>query len=93
MYFYISPSSGGFVVGVLVTTFCTFLGLQWPSLILWVSYCALALLMTLTSMYKNSFHIIMLLMPFVFLVIHLSYGLGTVLGIISNKGVIKNENS
>lgn len=89
--FHLVPAA--FVVGVLVTTFCTFLGLQWPSLILWVSYCALALLMTLTSMYKNSFHIIMLLMPFVFLVIHLSYGLGTVLGIISNKGVIKNENS
>lgn len=89
--FHLVPAA--FVSGILATSFCIFVGVLWPSFIMWSAYCCFALMITLMTIYRKGFHFITLLMPLIFLIVHISYGLGTILGAISNsKGVTKDEN-
>lgn len=80
--FYLVPAA--FILGILITSFCIFFGVMWPSYIMWIVYWCLALTITLITIHRNVFHFIALLMPLIFLTVHLSYWLGTLYGILNS---------
>lgn len=54
------------------------------------SYAFVNLLMACASIFRNKFNVYNLLLPFVFLLLHLSYGIGTFVGFISIPSFLKN---
>ncbi len=78
--FHIVPLA--FVFGILLTTLIGICGIPWPAKILWIMYGSANLLMTVTAIIGNrekSPHSFAL--PMVFLLLHVSYGVGTMQGI------------
>lgn len=73
---------GAFVAGILFTTALCFAGFPWLSLLMWGAYWLLAVLMALLSVVGQPKHISQLLIPVLFFVLHISYGVGTWAGIL-----------
>lgn len=63
-----------------------YLGGVWSSyvglVLMWSAYVLLILACTVTELIKSDFSIAKLLLPFVFLLLHVSYGVGTLVGLI-----------
>mgnify|MGYP001026845870 CR=1 FL=1 len=73
-----------FVIGIVVTTLL--LPIYWPlSALLWLSYGLFAFTNTLSAIFKDRFYVQSLLMPFLFPILHISYGLGTITGFVSRQ--------
>ena len=75
-----------FVCIVIVATILLMVGIYWPAISVWCAYGAVNVLMTLTAFLqskKKSRSCIVL--PVVFLLLHLSYGLGTLFGIVKKS--------
>ena len=70
-----------FVGGVLLTSVLWALGIWQLAAIMWSLYAIFALANTIISIVSNGFSIHKFIMPFLFLILHMSYGIGTVLGI------------
>lgn len=79
-----------FVLAILLTTIMGGLGIIWPLVALWISYGLANIAITVLSAdWKN---IYCLLLPAVFLMLHLSYGIGTIEGV-SSMIIVKINNS
>ena len=70
-----------FVVGIIVTTIFACFGIWQFSAIMWGLYLLVNIAMSATSIIRNkNFHISQLLLPVMFLLLHISYGIGTLMG-------------
>ncbi len=70
-----------FVVGILLTSLLWIFGYYLFAAVLWGMYGIFVIIGTMTSIRKDGFCIWSLLMPIVFLMLHVSYGIGTLIGI------------
>ena len=76
----------GFVLAIAVCSALTILGINWPARLLWYAYAAANLLMTVASVIgckKRNW--MFLFLPFIYLSLHVSYGIGTLIGIVAGK--------
>ncbi|MCI8359828.1 MAG: glycosyltransferase family 2 protein [Clostridiales bacterium] len=70
-----------FILAILLTTVLAFLGFPFLAGLMWAAYGLLAAVMTVKAILEaRRFHISNLLLPFLFLLLHLSYGAGTAVG-------------
>ncbi len=70
-----------FVLAIIFTTVLAFLGFPLLSYLMWLAYLLLITVMTVTEIFKKPV-ITNLLLPAIFFLLHLSYGVGTLLGLI-----------
>lgn len=72
-----------FVVAILITSFLTFFGFYWAAALLWLCYGLANIFISVTTAVvckeRNFFFV---LLPFLFLSLHVIYGFGTIVGII-----------
>lgn len=74
-----------FFWAIIITTIIALLGF-WPlSALMWCLYALFAVFNTIVSIINNGFRWQNLIMPGMFLLLHISYGVGTTLGLISKK--------
>lgn len=71
-----------FVTGIILTSLLAFLGVTWPSIAMWSLYLIFGLTGLVGSIIQNGFNVCYLAMPFLFLILHISYGVGTLIGLI-----------
>lgn len=75
-----------FVLGIVITTVLCFLHVPWLAAAMWGLYGLLALVMTITGiLQRKKFYISDVLLPLLFLCLHLAYGIGTCVGLCSRK--------
>lgn len=75
-----------FVVAILVTVMLALLGLRWPMVALWVAYGIANIGMTVMAVIEaEKKELQLLLLPSVFLMLHISYGVGTLFGLIHRR--------
>ena len=72
-----------FVLGILITSIMAVAGVWQLAGLMWSLYFLFCLVNTAISISRESVLPHMLCMPFLFLVLHISYGLGTIVGLIS----------
>ena len=70
-----------FVLGILFTSLLAFFGFPLLSYLMWGCYVFLLIAMTVTEIIKKP-SFAKLLLPFLFLALHVSYGMGTLIGLI-----------
>lgn len=73
---------GAFLFGILFTTMLTCIGFPWLSILMWGLYWLLAMAMACLSVRGEKKHVSQLLLPFLFFLLHVSYGAGTWVGLI-----------
>lgn len=71
-----------FVISIILTTLLCFIGFFQLAVLMWGLYGLFSIINTVVSIVKNKFYLSSLLMPFLFLVLHIAYGIGTCKGII-----------
>ena len=71
-----------FIGGILLTSVLAGFGFWLLSAVMWGAYLLFALTNTIISIKNDGFLIHKLLMPFLFLLLHVSYGIGTLVGLI-----------
>ena len=74
-----------FVLAIIVTSVIAVFGFPWLSLIMWGLYGLFAFVSMIIAMINDGFSFAMLLMPAIFLVLHVSYGIGTLCGLLNFK--------
>lgn len=75
-----------FVLGIIITTILCPAGFPWLAALMWGLYWLLALVMTIRGIIeRKAFHISDLLLPVLFLLLHLAYGIGTAAGLCSGR--------
>lgn len=90
--FHLAPFA--FVMAILATTVIYMLGFSWPRICLWTAYCIADVGMTVIACITSkigSTNIIVL--PIIFLLLHICYGVGTMFGIVVclASGIIEGE--
>lgn len=85
-----------FVLAVLITGVMATLGVVLPIVLLMSSYVVVNILMSVAAIIKEKKrHIFCILLPMIFLSLHISYGIGTIVGILKmpfwKRKVIKKE--
>ena len=70
-----------FVLAIIFTTVLALLGFTLLSYLMWIAYISLITVMTVAEIIKKPV-ITNLLLPFIFFLLHISYGVGTLLGLI-----------
>jgi hypothetical protein len=82
---------GAFVLGILFTTLLAALGYPFLSEAMWIAYLLLMLLFTGSAIAgEKEFSPIYLVLPLVFLALHISYGIGTLVGLIEMPFWVKS---
>lgn len=71
-----------FIVAILISTLLAFGGYTIWAVLLWSVYGIMNLLMSVFTVAKDKINIYSLLLPFVFFLLHISYGAGTLVGLI-----------
>lgn len=71
-----------FVVAILLTTILSLFGVWQLSALMWGLYGLFAITNTILSGIQNGFYLQHLIMPVLFLILHVSYGIGSFLGVI-----------
>lgn len=71
-----------FIMGIIITTIIGLLGITWPAAVMWLCYWSLAIVLALASTVGNKFNIYFLLLPVLFFILHISYGIGTLVGVV-----------
>ena len=89
--FYFAPI--GFLLALLATTVLSCFGYWWPLVVLVGLYGLFAVGNTILTIVKEGFSIYQLTMPFLFLLLHLSYGVGTLFGLFSINRFKRGEES
>lgn len=75
-----------FVLGIIITTVLCVVHVPWLAIVMWGLYFLLALLMSVTGIIgRKRFVISDLLLPVLFLSLHVVYGIGTWVGLCSKK--------
>lgn len=72
-----------FVLSVICTSILIPFGWWWFSVVLWGMYFLFAIVNTLFSGIRNKFTVYHLIMPFLFLTLHVCYGVGTAVGLVT----------
>ncbi|CAG9355475.1 glycosyltransferase family 2 protein [Clostridium perfringens] len=72
-----------FLISILFTTGLMFCGHPFLFVALWASYGVLNIIMSILAIKCEKFNISYLILPVLFLLLHLSYGIGTLIGIIN----------
>lgn len=81
-----------FVLGILGTSVLAAFGIWQLAALMWGAYALFTLASTAVSMLGNEFNPFLLLLPVMFLTLHLAYGVGTLIGVLKMpfwKGKIK----
>lgn len=71
-----------FVLGIVFTTVLACVGIWQLAALMWVLYALFAVANTALSLKNNGFNKFFFVMPFLFLAMHTSYGVGTLIGIL-----------
>ena len=71
-----------FVLSILLTALLAFVGMWQPAAIMWGLYGLFCLINTAMQIVEDSALPHMLLMPILFLLLHLTYGIGTIIGLV-----------
>ena len=71
-----------FLLGILVTTILACVGIWQLAALMWGMYALLALVMTAACVRDENWNVTSLLLPFLFLILHVCYGVGTAVGLI-----------
>ena len=71
-----------FVLAIIATSVLTALGIWHLAALMWFLYGMFAVVNTIVSVVQNNFYMSSLLMPFMFLILHVSYGIGTFRGLV-----------
>lgn len=71
-----------FVIGIVVTSILIALGVPYFALLMWGMYWSLSIIMAVLAVIKQKKHIYQILLPALFFMLHLSYGIGTLHGIL-----------
>ena len=72
-----------FVCAGIVSTILLLLGIIWPALLLWCLYGIANILMTIMAVIQTKRRsLFCIFLPFVFLLLHVGYGIGTIIGIV-----------
>jgi glycosyltransferase involved in cell wall biosynthesis len=71
-----------FLLGIILTTALSFLGFWQLAALMWGLYALFAVTNTVLSLKNNGFNKFFYIMPFLFLMLHVSYGWGTLRGIL-----------
>jgi glycosyltransferase involved in cell wall biosynthesis len=75
-----------FLLGIAVTTILGCLHIVWPAMVMWGLYWLLALLMAVTGVIgRRRFYMSDVLLPGLFFLLHVTYGIGTFIGLCSKK--------
>jgi glycosyltransferase involved in cell wall biosynthesis len=69
-----------FIIAIITTCFGMAFGLVWPAWILWGCYLLCNIAMSLPIFLKKNFTAYRLLVPFLFFSLHISYGIGALVG-------------
>lgn len=72
-----------FVCMILFTAGLASAGFAFPAVAMWLLYAALTVVMTIAAIKKDGFTLTHLLLPILFLLLHIAYGVGTLAGIFS----------
>lgn len=82
-----------FVSGMAVTSALAACKIKWPRKLFWGAYAAVNVLMSVTAVYKEKKYRQQALLPVIFFLLHISYGLGTFIGLLKmpnwRKGIVK----
>lgn len=70
-----------FVLGIILTTILGLLGHPFLALLMWGAYVVVNILISVKEIIKSEFAFTNLLLPIFFLLLHLSYGVGTLMGL------------
>lgn len=87
-----------FVLGIVVTSLLALLDMWQLSALMWASYGLFTLVSALLTVIKGNGNLYSICMPFLFFILHISYGIGTLKGLMHNALTIfhgkedKNEN-
>lgn len=73
---------GAFVAGIVMTSVLAVLGIYQLALLMWGLYWLLAFGMTMLAISGKKKHILQCMMPVLFFILHVSYGLGTIAGLV-----------
>lgn len=79
-FFHLVPFA--FILGIILTTVLGIIGLPFLATLMWSVYGLMVLGISLLEIFKRPFSITNLLLPILFLLLHLSYGVGTLKGLI-----------
>jgi glycosyltransferase involved in cell wall biosynthesis len=75
-----------FIIAIIGTGVLSVYGFWQFAAIMWALYGIFALINTILSGKKDGFYLYHILMPFMFLILHMAYGIGTLVGIIKIVG-------
>ena len=79
--FHLVPVS--FIIAIVITTVLAICNICWPVKVLWLTYGIANLVMTCGTIISNKrINIYSIVVPLLFLLLHLSYGIGTLFGLI-----------
>lgn len=70
-----------FVMAITLSTILFVMGIEFPAITLWNAYLVVDILMSMVSIVKEKFSVSLLMLPVLFFLLHISYGVGTVIGI------------
>lgn len=73
----------GFVLGIIVTTILAIFKFPILAIVMWSAYILCNLIVTIVSIKNEKFSWTNLLLPILFLLLHISYGIGTLKGILN----------
>lgn len=82
-----------FIIAIAATAVTALTLTVQPFIFLWACYAIANILMSLQSIVQNGFKPVSLVLPFLFLMLHISYGIGTLVGIISLPFKLKSLRS
>lgn len=74
-YYHLVPAA--FVAAIVVTTFLSAVGIWQMAMLMWILYATFAVTNTVISAMQNKFYWASFMIPFMFLILHLVYGVGT----------------
>ncbi|MSA03911.1 glycosyltransferase [Lactonifactor sp. BIOML-A3] len=72
-----------FVLAIVITSIMSLFGMGQLAILMWAIYALFAVGNTVISGIQHRFYMASILMPFMFLVLHVSYGIGTCVGLAS----------
>jgi glycosyltransferase involved in cell wall biosynthesis len=80
-----------FVIGILFTTLLAVFGAPQLAILMWGIYAITSIVMSILSVRKEKFNVLLLILPLLFFLLHISYGIGTLVGLIKMPRWKKNN--
>lgn len=79
-----------FVFSLIITVLLALINIKIPLIMLAISYALVNLIISLLEIVRNKFSLQMLSLPLILLSLHISYGVGTLIGFVKLPNFIKN---